>query len=141
VLIVDVFKPLYVVITVNFSQIQYTFDEDGGNMQVEVLFSNPSSFNITITLEITSISLNSRDCLVANGESDYLHGIYNVTFPASVTLQAVNIPICDDRVLEENETFSLIIVSNSHPSNVTNGSPDHVNITIIDNDRKFFIFN
>ena len=130
----------YLAITVNFSQAQYTFDEDSGNVKVEVLFSNPSSFDIvvfTITNNITAIGLISSECLVASSESDYLHRVYTLTFPANVTLQAVDIPICDDSVLEENETFSLTIVSNSHPNNVTNGSPDQVNITIIDNDGKW----
>jgi len=129
----------YLAITVNFSQAKYTFDEDSGSVKVEVLFSNPSSFDIvvfTITNNITAIGLISSECLVASGESDYLHGVYTVTFPANVTLQAVDIPICNDSVLEENETFSLTIFSNSHPNNVINGSPDQVNITIIDNDRK-----
>jgi len=51
-------------------------------------------------------------------------------------MQFVNITICDDNVLEEDETFSLTIVSNSNPDNVTNGSLDNVTVTIVDNDRK-----
>jgi len=131
-----------VAISVSFSQVQYSVgegmdNEGSGNVQVELVFSNPSSFEIMVFVmpnDVTATGLNSSDCLVAGGVSDYLSGVYTVTFPATVTLRTVDIPICDDSVLEEDETFSLTIVSNSHPDNVTNGSPDHVNVTIVDND-------
>jgi len=133
-----------VAISVSFSQVQYSLgegmdNEGSGNVQVELVFSNPSSFEIMVFVmpnDVTATGLNSSECLVAGGVSDYLNGVYTVTFPATVTLRTVDIPICDDSVLEEDETFSLTIVSNSHPDNVTNGSPDHVNVTIVDNDGK-----
>ena len=130
---------MYLAITVNFSQVHYIFDEDGENVQVELAFSNPASFEIIVFVmpgDITATGLNSSQCLMASGESDYLYGVYIVTFPANVTLQAVNILICNDSVLEQDEIFSLSIVSNSHSDNVANGSPDHVNVTIVDNDGK-----
>jgi len=115
-------------------------DNDGsGDAQVELIFSNPSSFEIMVFVmpgDITATGLNSSGCLETSGESDYLYGVYTVTFPADVTLQTVDIPICDDSVLEQDEMLSLSIVSNSQPGNVTNGSPDHVNVTIVDNDGK-----
>ena len=127
----------------NFSQVEYSFDEsvdDGnGTAQVQLMFSNPSTFDITVfvmTNNITATSVNNSECLEADSENDYLHGVYNGTFPSMVTFIFVNIPICNDIVLEEDETFSINIVSNSHLDNVTNGSPDHVTITIIDNDGK-----
>ena len=86
--------------------------------------------------DVTAMGLNSSECMVANGENDYLTEVYTITFPATVTLWTVDILICDDSVLEENEIFSLTIVANSHPNNVINGSPDHVNVTIVDNDSK-----
>ena len=131
-------------ITVKFSQVQYKFFEGMdnnriGDSKVELMFSNPSSFEIVVFVmpdDITTIGLNSSECLVGSGESDYLYEVCTVTFPASVTSQTVDIPICDDSILEQDEMFSLSIDSNSHPNNVTNGNPDHVNITIIDNDGK-----
>jgi len=133
-----------VAITVRFSQVQYNLgegmDNDGsGDAQVELIFSNPSSFEIMVFVmpgDLTAKGLNSSECLVASGESDYLFGVYTVTFPVNVTLQTVDITICDDSVLEQDEMLSLSIVSNSHSDNVTNGSPDHVNVTIVDNDGK-----
>ena len=123
----------------NFSQARYTFGESSGNTQFEVMLSNPSSFNIVVNVmsnNITATGLNSSKCLESNSIDDYQYVVYSVTFPASVTLQFVDIMICDDNVLEEDETFSLTIVSNSIPDNVTNGSPDNVTVTIVDNDRK-----
>ena len=130
-----------VVITVRFSQVQYNLAEgmDNDRSGVELWLSNPSSFEIMVFVmpdDITATGLNSSECLLASGESDYLYEVYTVTFPVSVTLQTVDVPICDDQVLEQDEMFSLFIDSNSHPNNVINRSPDHVNITIVDNDGK-----
>ena len=127
-----------------FSQVQYSLgegmeDEGSGYAQVELTFSNPSSFDVIVfvmTDDITATGVNSSECLEAGGASDYLYGVYAVTFSANVTVRIVDIPICDDSVLEEDETFSLTIVSNSHPDNVTNGSPDSVTVAIVDNDGK-----
>ena len=123
----------------NFTQAQYSFGEGSGNVQVELMFSNPSLFDIVVYVmsnNITATGVNSSECLESDGTDDYMYGVYSVTFPANVTLQLVDITICDDSVLEEDETFSLTIVSNSIPDNVTNGSPDSVTVTIVDNDRK-----
>ena len=123
----------------NFSQLQYSFNESSGDALVELMLSNPSSFEIVVLVmsnDITATGVNGSQCLEAGGTSDYLSGIYTVMFPVNATLQVVDIPICDDSVLEENETFGLTIFSNSHPDNVTNGSPDQVSVTIVDNDRK-----
>ena len=126
-------------ITVRFSEKSFNFNESMREAQPVLTLSNPSSFDViinVITDDITATGLNSSKCLVARGGSDYLYGVYTVTFPANVTSQTVDIPICDDSVLEQDEMFSLAIVSNSHPDNVTNGSPENVSITIVDNDRK-----
>ena len=135
-LVVFVFS---VAITVNFSQARYSFGEGRGNAQVELMFSNPSSFDIVVYVmsdDINATGVNGSECLESDGTDDYLYGVYGVTFPAKVTLQFVDITICDDSSLEEDETFSLTIVSNSIPDNVTNGSPDSATVTIVDNDGK-----
>ena len=127
----------------NFSQVEYSFDEGvdegSGVAQVELMLSNPSAFDITVyvmTNNITATGVNNTQCSEVDSETDYLDGVYTSTFPARVTVIFVDIPICNDIVLEEDETFSISIVSNSHLDNVTNGSPDHVNVTIVDNDGK-----
>jgi len=114
-------------------------NDSRGDSQVELLFSNPSSFEIMMFVipdDITATGLSSSECLVASGESDYLYEVYTVTFPANVTIQTVDILICDDSVLEQDEMFSLFIDSTSYPFSMITGSPDHVNITIVDNDGK-----
>jgi len=103
------------------------------------MFSNPSSFDVVVHVmwdDITATGLNNSTCLESNSMSDYLYGVYSVTFPANMIMQLLDITICDDNVLEEDESFSLVIVSTSNPDNVTNGSPDNVTIIIMDNDRK-----
>ena len=126
----------------NFTQVQYSFNEGSGFAQVELMFSNPSSFDIIVFVmnnDITATDVNRSECLEADGTSDYLYRAYAVTFPANLTVRIVDILICDDSVLEEDETFSLTIASNSNPENVTNSNPDHVTIAIVDNDRKWLL--
>lgn len=101
------------------------------------MLSNRSSFEIIVYLmtnDDTATSVNNSECTATDSDNDYLYGVYIGAFPAGVTLAFVDIPICNDVFLEGDETFSLSIVSNSHPDVVKNGSPDHVNITILDND-------
>jgi len=127
---------------VNFSQELYSFVEGSGNTQIELLFSNPSSFDIVVHVmwnDITATGLNSSECVESDPTRDYLNGVPSVKFPANTIMQFVNITICDDNVLEEDETFSVTIVSNSNPDNVTNGSPDNVIVTFVDDDRKYFL--
>ena len=127
----------------NFSQARYSFGESSGNVLVELIFSNPSSFDVIVHVmwdDITATGLNNSACLDSSDAEDYLYGVYSVTVPAKMTMKFVDITICDDDVLEEEETFSLAIISNSHPDNVTNASPDSTTITIVDNDRKCLLF-
>jgi len=125
---------------VTFNQRSYSFNEGTREAQPVIIFSNPSSFDIVVNLttdDITATGVNSSGCLKTNSGNDYQSGEYSVRIPTSTIFQVVNISVCDDIVLERNETFNLTIVSNSHPDNVTNGSPDSVTIIIEDNDRKF----
>ena len=138
--LVSVINIHLVAITVTFNQTSYSFNEGTRKAQPVITFSNPSSFDIVInvtTNDITATGVNDSECVEIDSENDYLYGVYSVIIQTSTTFQVVDIPICDDIVLERNETFSLTIVSNSHPHNVTSGSPDHITITVVDNDRKF----
>ena len=107
-----------------------------------LIFSNPSSFDITVQVMITDITatgVNNTDCVTLSHSNDYTMGLYNVTFTTMMTESVMSISICNDIVLEDNETFQLVIVSDSLHENVTSGSPNQTVITIIDNDRKFKI--
>jgi len=105
-------------------------NEDNGVTQVRLILSNPSSFDISVLViyNIIAMGLNNSKHLESN--NNHLNGVHNLTFPANATLQTIDIPICNDSVLEEDKTLSLIIGSNSHSDNVTNGSPDHIIVTI-----------
>ena len=114
----------------------YTVVEDNELAQPEIIFSNPSSFDITIQVmitDITAVGVNSTDCTIFSGDNDYTMGIYNVSFSANVTLQLIDIPICNDVVLEDDESFGILII-NSFPDNVISGILDQATVTILDND-------
>ena len=91
---------------------------------------------------------------------DYASGPYSVTFPARVmsapfnvpvidddsfftfTATAIsvpfNIPINDDNISEGSENFTLTINS-SLPNGVMIGNSGQATVTIVDNDRKFWL--
>ena len=76
-------------------------------------------------------------CILNNiGGEDYTSGPYNVTFPAGVTRVPFDVTINDDRVLEADETFNLVIDPTSLPRNVTRGNIDRTTVIIRDNDGK-----
>jgi len=132
-----------VAVTVNFSKPSFRFGELKEIAQPVIMFSNPSSFSISVyveTSDITATGGNTNKCSVFTSENDYRNGMYNVTIPATVTLQQMNISICNDIVLEADEQFSATIVSNSHPDNVTIGDPSQATVTIVDNNRKIYKF-
>ena len=91
---------------------------------------------------------------------DYVSGPYSITLPARVmsapfnvpvivddsfftfTASAIsvpfNIPINDDNISEGSENFTLTINS-SLPTGVMVGDPGQATVTIVDNDRKFWL--
>ena len=72
-------------------------------------------------------------------DEDYTSGPYNVTFTAGMTIVSLSIPINDDDIFEESETFRLMIDSTSLPNDVTLGRFRSVVISITDNDGKWSI--
>ena len=65
------------------------------------------------------------------GESDYTPGLYNVTFPAGTATASFDVPIVNDNILEDDETFTLAIVTGSLPSRVSRGDLRQARITIV----------
>ena len=103
------------------------------------MFSNPSSFIISVyvdTSDITATGVNTSACSKFNSENDYTTGVYRVTIPVNATSRCMNISLCNEIVLEMDEQFSITIVSNSHPDNVTIGDPSQAIVTIEDNNGK-----
>ena len=68
---------------------------------------------------------------------DYLSGPYFVLVPAGMTEAVFNISLNDNGILEETETFSVVIDSSSLPNNVTIGELGEAVVTILDNDGEF----
>ena len=117
----------------------YITREESEQARPNLIFSNPSSFDITVQVMITdntATGVNNTDCTANSPDNDYTMGLYNVTFNTMMTESFINISVCNDIVLEEDETFRLMIVSNSLHPNVTSDNPSQVEVTIIDNDRK-----
>ena len=69
---------------------------------------------------------------------DYSSGPYHIVFTAGMTEAVFNISMNDDDILEETETFNIIINSSSLPNNVTIGGLDEAVVTILDNDGEFY---
>jgi len=65
---------------------------------------------------------------------DYSSGPYYVVFTAGMTEAVFNVSINDNEILEEAETFNMIINSSSLPNNVTIGELGEAVVTILDND-------
>ena len=129
-------------IIINFSQAMYVAMEANDTVQPELVFSNPSSFDITvqvIAIDITAVGVNDTVCDALSPDNDYTMGLYNVTFPANVTTRLLDILLCDDDVFESNESFSISVLSNSLPDNVMDGNLNQATIVIVDDDCKFFI--
>ena len=70
------------------------------------------------------------------GGVDYNSGPYTVQFDARVTRVPFNVSINNDDILEGNETFNLMINTQSLPSGVTVGDHSQTKVTIQANDRK-----
>ena len=122
-----------------FGSPMYTAREESEQARPNIIFSNPSSFDITVQIMVTdntAAGVNNTECTTDSPDNDYTMGLYDVTFNTMMVESFLEIPVCNDIVLEVNETFRLMIVSNSLHPNVTIGDPSKVEVTIIDNDRK-----
>ena len=70
---------------------------------------------------------------------DYTSGSYSVTFTAGMTTASLSVPIKDDNIFEDNESFRLLIDLTSLPNDVTVGSPRSTVVVILDDDGKSII--
>ena len=123
----------------SFDNSAYTTSEQLEQDRPNLVFSNPSSFDITVqvmTSDITATGVNDTECVDLSPDNDYTMGIYDVTFTTMMIMSSISIPVCNDIVLEENEMFRLTIVSDSLHVNVTIGAISQAEVAIMDNDRK-----
>ena len=68
-------------------------------------------------------------------DNDYNAGPYTVTISPGKNDVTFSVPITDDNIREESETFNLIIDESSLPSGITSSNPK-TTVTIMDNDGK-----
>ena len=71
------------------------------------------------------------------GGNDYGFGPYTVTFPAKEVRAVLNISIIDDKILEMNETFNLIVDESSLPNIEVLAFPpyDSASVIIVEDDK------
>ncbi|XP_065884398.1 IgGFc-binding protein-like isoform X2 [Dysidea avara] len=120
-------------ITIQFSQSIYRVNEDNSPVQPTLVLNTPLSVDFIVEVFTVDESTIRGD--------DYTSGPYSVTFPAGVTRVPFDVPINDDRVLEINERFNLVISPTSLPRNVTRGNIDRTTVIIRDNDDISVHFN
>ena len=131
--------------SINFHQPVYSINESNGTVQVELVFSNPVSFDFTViinNLDESAIGTHSLPkhniTYTANhdtGGVDYNAGPYNIMIPAGETRVLFNVTIIDDNIYEDHEQFVLTIpTTQSLPDGVYFGSNLTTRISIEDND-------
>ena len=128
-------------IAVQFEQSSYIIDEDDGPVQLVLIFSNPSSTNITVQVENifgnATGRLSRNEILILSrflGGTDYNSTQHNITFTTGVTRVQFNVAIIDDSLFESDEIFYLIITTDSLPNGVSVGYPNQTTVTIEDDE-------
>ena len=126
---------------VRFNQSTYSVNESDGKVDITLYHSNPSSIDITLKVN-SSNDFNGGNCCFGDNyynfidNNDYDPGPYTVTIPAGENNVTFSVSITDDNILEQSETFNLIIDRSSLPSGVTSSDPNRVTVTIMDDDCK-----
>ncbi|RTZ65846.1 MAG: hypothetical protein DSZ29_03830 [Aquificaceae bacterium] len=104
---------------------------------VSVKESSANKANFTITLSHASDQRTSIQYTTVNGTakagSDFLFDTGVLLIPAGKISETISIPILNDQLVEDNETFQLQL---SHPSNNINLFDSSATATIIDDDKK-----
>ena len=117
---------------------------EGDNVATFILnITNPLSTDFTVRVNTMDVTATGK-CFMFNflllsthvtgGGVDYNSGPYTVTFTAGQTTALLNIPINDDNIFEDDETFRLTIDPSSLPSRVMLLPLCRLNGTIVDND-------
>jgi hypothetical protein len=100
-----------------------TVDENDGPAVFTINLSAPSSRAVTVNYKTTAGT--------ATEGTDYTKNVGNVVIPANSTSAKVNVAITDDPVDEDNETFSVDLLS---ATNGTLATTPTASITIVDNE-------
>jgi hypothetical protein len=115
---------------VRFEKSNYSVNEGDGTVTLTVTRSG----GLGLVASVNYFTSNNT----AQAGSDYSAQSGTVTFPSSTTdpagsaQQTITIPIINDSVLENSETFNVTLTSPS--SNATLGNPSTATVTIVDDD-------
>lgn len=119
---------------VQFSQPSYTVNEGAGFLTVGVTRTGNTAGAATVdfaTLDTAGLT----NCTVANGlaseRCDYATTIGTLRFAAGETSKTFIIPIVDDKLVENNENFTVLLRS---PNSTALALPSVATVTIVDND-------
>ena len=117
-------------VTLAFRQGNYSTSERSEALEPTLVVDTAPGQNITVPLVFTAITATEgEDYLVQLGEGD------DTFYANGSTVQAINIPVVDDNVVEEDETYRVEIDASKLPSWVTVGSQASAVMTIVDDDR------
>ena len=72
--------------------------------------------------------------MYCGAENDYTTGPYSVTISTGMTTTPYNIVVTDDNLLENSETFAILLNPISLPSGVIVGDINQATVTIINDD-------
>ena len=110
-------------VTVSFAATRYEASEDDEALEFLVRLSAESSEAVTVDYATASGTAEAGD--------DYEATIGTLTFPAGTTELTIRVPIIDDNVVEEEETFTIVLRN----SNATIGDGEATGV-ITDNDER-----
>lgn len=118
--------------TLTFTATNTIVDEAGPNAYLYVTLSHAYGAQVVVDYQTFSGT--------ATRGADFTPTDSPLTFAPGVTHKIITIPINNDTVAEEDETFTVRLV-NPNPSNIPIGIPNPVTVTILDNDCAYGPFN
>ena len=129
-----------VAIKVRFNNSTYRVSESDGVVQPVVLFTNPSSTDITVHIMSTNNKIPTGKVnhimqlhhMMSTTGMSYNPGSYEILFTAGQTNASFNISIFEDGIRDDNEMFTLTINSKMLPDRVSTGNPSTSTVIIAD---------
>jgi len=116
--------------SIAFSASNFNVDEAGGHVDVNVVRTGDTSGAATVNYTTLDESLGAGH---ASQTSDYEIALGTLTFAPGEASKTFSVLIVDDKIVEGNETIGLAL-SSPTGTNVTLGTPNTAEVTIIDND-------
>ena len=106
---------------ISLADSNYTVDEDGGVVEVEVLRTGGDNGTVSVNYRTQDGS--------ARADSDYVPTAGTLTFDPGETSKTVTIPIIDDIAFEADESFSLVLDSVTGGATLNDPRTTSINIT------------